>query len=134
MTRCWWKFSYKRYDNLHIMRGLQWAVTVIDETVRVRNWPVTVNFLHSTAISQFLTASSTTAHCSPRIRSEYSQKSLNNSSRSINTNKLADRIGTQTEYINCYDELYIVSNALRSNAAGVRIFAFSWYVIRDSPM
>jgi len=29
--------------------------------------------------------------------------SLHNFCRLINTNKLADRIGMQTEYINCYD-------------------------------
>jgi len=26
------------------MRGLQWAVAVVDEAVRVRNWPITINY------------------------------------------------------------------------------------------
>jgi len=40
------------------------AVAAVDEVVRVRNWPITVNYSsYSTVISQFLalTASSTTA-------------------------------------------------------------------------
>jgi len=33
-------------DAVNVMRGLQWTVAIVDEVVRVRNWPITVNYCH----------------------------------------------------------------------------------------
>jgi len=61
-----------RQSDSSVMRGLQWAVAVMVEAVKVRNWSISqLFFLHSIVIGQFLilTASSTaaTVHWRPRI-------------------------------------------------------------------
>jgi len=50
---------------------------------------------------------------------------LYNFFRLIITKKLADRVGIQTKYINCYDIYTVSSTREVTRYAGVRRFAFS---------